>query len=572
MDGQSNLPEGARLSGAPVPTADLPVAGEDELRTGVRQSAAGREAERHEGERNAELDRRLAAERERHGKEAMRERVLAHLTGLAAGQPGGDLRAVKARADIQALQLQIHQGELGKQVEDGTTKDERWFLDRGQSIIRTSFEAAQRIAVDERDVPGAGVPSLSGTGRRRGQRFDLDRMLGGMMRTLTRDKARITHLDELTGSDEAQWCKAQASKPLVADLIRRARVNAPPGSLSIPVPVESLDEMAFGRPDETPEAAAQRLAENYSMQDDIAEPDFARALLVPFPRPVDQRPWLGVMMMRLDNLLTVPSLTDSHVAAFLGENDEIPTDSMTIGNVTTAPHRLGARDDFSWMLEVSQGGFGIRSLGLAEMMRAMVEKEEEVTYVGTGTGDNPRGVWNHTGINTKDLAKALNTLAGWLTVPEVLDEKKISSGRGAFVTTIRMKNRFKVLLDYAGTSGALPLWRSAGASPMTGLAGASVEELDAHRGILLDSYRAVATTQMPKTATTTEALTGGQLNATLFKLWNYVIGFVFGTAILTIDDISQAATGQTRAVINKYCDVLDRYPDSGVRVAADHTP
>ena len=561
-----------RLSGSgTVPVdgdGDLPVVGDAELRAQVRHAQGGEEAA---AQREAELEQRIAAERERLGSVHLRERVLSHLEGLIAGQPGDELRALKARDQLRSLQMQIHQGQLGHKQADGTVKDEKWFLDRGQEFIRASFDTGMENAVEENQLPGAGVPSLSGTGQRRGQRFDLDRLFGGMMRELRSSKTKIDTLDQLTGSQEADWCKRQASQGVTPKLLQASLATAKPGALAIPVPVEALAEMAFGRPDEKPEEAGQRLAENYALQDDVAEPIFQRPLLVPFQRPMDNRPWLGVNMVRADNHWTIPTLTDSHAARWVDELADIPDDSMTIGNVTTEAHRLGSRDQFSWMLEATEGGFGIRALGLAEMMKGMVQAEERATYIGSGSGNEPRGVWNYTGINTVDVDKEHNTLFDWEGVPEVLDNKNIQSGMGALLTTIAMKRRFRATLDYAGTTGALPLWRGLMSSPMGGLAAQSVEELNAHRGIFIDAYRAVASTQMPNKATASEALTGGALNATLFKLWMYVIGFTYGTAILTIDDISLAISGQTRVTINKYCDVLDRYPDSGVRIAADHS-
>ena len=44
----------------------------------------------------------------------------------------------------------------------------------------------------------------------------------------------------------------------------------------------------------------------------------------------------------------------------------------------------------------------------------------------------------------------------------------------------------------------------------------------------------------------------------IFGSWRFVIAFQYAIAFLTIDDVSQAATGRTRITLNKYCDVFVR--------------
>ena len=45
-----------------------------------------------------------------------------------------------------------------------------------------------------------------------------------------------------------------------------------------------------------------------------------------------------------------------------------------------------------------------------------------------------------------------------------------------------------------------------------------------------------------------------------FGLWPYVWCIDYATAFLTIDDISQANTGQTRITVNSFHDVAVRFP------------
>ena len=48
----------------------------------------------------------------------------------------------------------------------------------------------------------------------------------------------------------------------------------------------------------------------------------------------------------------------------------------------------------------------------------------------------------------------------------------------------------------------------------------------------------------------------------IFGVWQYVWCIDYSTLFLTIDDVSQAATGQTRITTNSYHDVAVRWPDA----------
>ena len=559
-----------RLSDGPVRDAagGLPV-----VDTGATRRSAVTEAE------DATVRARLEAQRA-HDEAAEARRVadeegakrglLSFLDGFIAGQQGDAPHVLQARLKLHELKDRIHMGLLGTTAEDGTELNERWFRERAQAQVQAAFESALRTGQDEAGMPRHTLPAMSGTGQRRGQRFSAERLLGGLMQAMHRDKIHIRSIDQLTGSEEAEWIKEQAGKELNRKLLAMARPANKPNSLSIPIPVHALTEMVYGAEGESVEDRAQRLAENYALQDDVAEPRFMRPLLVDYKRPIDQRSFLGVTMATTDNNWTIPSVTDSHQAAWYAENADITDDALVIGNHTTRPYRVGARDQFSWMLTVSQGGFGIENLAIDEMLRASVQAEEHATYFGSGANNQPRGVWFWPGLGSETRAQADNTYAGWLSSIDTIDEKNIRTGGLGVVTTKPMRTVFRSLLDFPGTTGAAPMWRSlAGVMQQGGRIGGMLEEeMNTGRGIFLDEYRAVATTQASKAVATSGALTGGQLHAFIIKLWSDVIALAYSMGILTIDDISQAISGQTRATLNKYCDVVDRYPDSGKRVLA----
>ena len=71
----------------------------------------------------------------------------------------------------------------------------------------------------------------------------------------------------------------------------------------------------------------------------------------------------------------------------------------------------------------------------------------------------------------------------------------------------------------------------------------------------------------------THIATANAGNTTIyFCLWEYVWCIDYGTAFLTIDDISQAATGQTRITMNTFHDVAVRFPAACATNVFDTSP
>ena len=80
------------------------------------------------------------------------------------------------------------------------------------------------------------------------------------------------------------------------------------------------------------------------------------------------------------------------------------------------------------------------------------------------------------------------------------------------------------------------------------------------RGIVA-GHPAYATTQIPVYATADSPIRASDTYI-IFGVWPYVWCIDYGTAFLTIDDVSLAISGQTRITLNSFHDIAVRLPQA----------
>ena len=352
---------------------------------------------------------------------------------------------------------------------------------------------------------------------------------------------------EMTGSPEIEYAKTliegneRASRQFAA-------IQAQAGSRArvVPFPMAAL----------RPEAV---FAETRA---DIAtrrEPDFRRDALVEFFRPPELLAALGVPMPMISNDMTLPRLTASQSGGWFTETADITDESLTVGVQTTSPKRFGSRNDESWMLMVSEGGFGTQELVTSEMARAQMQRKERQVYdkQGAAVANAPSGVLTATGVDIDQLsADTFPTHQNLLgRVTEVANDS-IPVEMGAFVMSVKARQDLSGVQRFSTGGGQVfndTAWRE-------GSDGPGMNSFGMLRG-LVAGHPAYATTQIPVYAGADSPIRASDTYV-IFGVWPYVWCIDYGTAFLTIDDISLAISGQTRITLNSYHDVAVRLPNA----------
>lgn len=480
--------------------------------------------------RDKQWEARLAARDREAAVRSVDTALLVHLGDQDL--PANSIGEAQFRGKIQELRIELREA-FGKEV-DGKVKDADWFLGRAREFAKSRTE---KVLADNTD--GADhLPAMRGSGARSRDLFSASEVMFRLS-DMARSGAPIPEVEKLDGAVEFDAIRELSARE---DVKRMLAMLPSPGhnSMHIPIPLAAVEREAGLH-------ELAMLAETYGTDADTRrEHTYRRDELIPWHRPPNNAQYLGVRSPMIANDLTLPTITDSLVAQWLTEQQEIPDDSITVTVERTSPKRIGVRDDLSWqLLAAADQQFGHIPLVLSEMYDAVSEEMEKAIYVGTGSSQ-PSGVWGATGVHSPTVTApaGYDEMLSFLTD---IAEENINVSMARFVTTWQMLRKLATTLNFAttgaATTAARPLFEQPGSTYPTG----------AGRGLII-GFPAAITTQMPAAATSATNLTGGALNTILFGVWRNYLAPNYSIAFLTLDDVSQAAKATTRITLNKFCD------------------
>ena len=463
-----------------------------------------------------------------------RDQTLACLNTLITGNPGDDVDAMRFRSSVQDLVLQVHGGD--KPHAELMTEANRLHENRMKALLEAGGDG-------EGDLPAVRQETGETDGR-----FDI----GHFMSTLGTEMIRLGDKfegDQMTGAPELEYASELLEKNEWANrAFSELRGMGGPRSRVVPVPTAALrPDMAFAESYGS-DAANQR------------QPTYRRDALVPFFRPVNVLADLGVPMPMISNDVTLPRLSASLSASWEGETDTVGESTITVSPLTTSPKRLAVRDSISWMLlAAGDSQFGVQPVVVAEMASAMMQAKEAAVY-GPAITDGPTGVRGTSNVNASDLGATDPGYSDLLAMITVLANRHIPVAGGRFLINPTIRELLTLTQRFGTSSTVLQDigFREPGSGVATpGSFGSSI------MGTIAGHPTAV-TTHIP-------VETGGDTYI-YFALWMYVWCLDYSVAFLTIDDISQAHTGQTRITVNSYHDVAVRFPRAFNVVTHDTTP
>ena len=522
----------------PAPTAPAPTELADQpggVTTEQMQAEVARQTET--------LQTQFAEQRQRDLAQARRtSTILALQTHLNCAM-GEDLGAVQFQNQIHGIIAEVNA------LSDLSTEKAEEVLSKARELQ----EARAQQFLAEHQSPSADLPSMGGQAARGGEgdRFSPWRYMDALARhigdvQLSLDGENLSGAPELEYASEllgkSDWGK-RAYQALSSQADRQSA-----RSRVVPIPLASLrPEVVF--------------AETYSDAANLRQPTYRRDALVPFFRPPNVLAGLGVPMPMTSNDLTLPRLSASLAAAWRPENMEIPDASITVTPITTSPKRLGVRDDISWMLLAGgDAQFGIQGLVVQEMANAVMQAKEAAVY-GAANANGPTGIRGTTGISSKDLGTTDPTYMDILNMVTVIANKSIPVDMGKFLINPTIRELLSMTQKFAA-GGATVMNDTAFRESDAGMADPGAFGARP-AGVMAGGYPAYSTTHIP--------IEGSGDTYMYFGIWNYVWCLDYSVAFLTIDDISQAASGRTRITVNSYHDVAHRFPAAFNVVTHDTT-
>lgn len=228
----------------------------------------------------------------------------------------------------------------------------------------------------------------------------------------------------------------------------------------------------------------------------------------------------------LVNNVAIPRVLTGATVYWLPEAGSVTATNETFGQLTLSPHRMGADVYFTKQL-VAQASLSVEAFVRDDLTRQMAVELDRVYINGTGTGGEPQGVLNTTGVGTVTFSGAAN----WdkiLTFEKDVAAANADLGPMAFLTTPTTRYKLKQAAKIGSTFPNF-IWEG-GNNPGT-----------------VNGYDAYVTNNVPG-------------NKVLFGVWSEFIAARWAGIDVIVDPYSLKKTEQIEITTHQYVDCGIRHP------------
>ncbi len=166
---------------------------------------------------------------------------------------------------------------------------------------------------------------------------------------------------------------------------------------------------------------------------------------------------LGTNMSGLVGNFDVPKQTAAASGYWIGEDEDAPEDGLELGQIGLRPKTVAALSEITRRM-LMQSSMDVEALVRSDLATALALTIDKAFFYGTGTGNQPLGIANTSGINGVNFATA-----GKPTYEEIVQmESEISSDNAdvnsmAYVMASTMRGHFKTTEKFANSNGQ-PIW------------------------------------------------------------------------------------------------------------------
>lgn len=172
---------------------------------------------------------------------------------------------------------------------------------------------------------------------------------------------------------------------------------------------------------------------------------------------------LATTMGGLVGNILIPRQSSGATGYWIGEDDDAPEDGLDLDQIGMSPKTVAALSEVTRKL-LMQSSLDVEALIRSDLARALALTIDYAGFYGTGSGNQPRGIANTSGINAVDFAGASSGGTGVLpTYAEVVAmESSIAADNAdvnsmAYTMASGMRGHFKTTQKFSGTDGS-PVW------------------------------------------------------------------------------------------------------------------
>jgi HK97 family phage major capsid protein len=236
--------------------------------------------------------------------------------------------------------------------------------------------------------------------------------------------------------------------------------------------------------------------------------------------------------------------TGAMTLEWVGENDDsdVSTSDLTLVRVTLSP-KTGMGSGFYSRQLLRQNAIGIDSIVEKDLAAVHARGWDLAALFGTGSSNQPTGLWNQSGINSLAIDGAISLAAVVNLETEIFADDADAEGMG-YVTTPEIRGQAKQTEMFADSSGR-PLWTGMGIEGE------------------MNGYRALASNQVSKDVWTAAAVDGR--HGIFFGDWSQMLLGEWGVLELIVDPFSRKKEAVVEVTSFQMVDVQLAQPTAFVR-------
>lgn len=174
---------------------------------------------------------------------------------------------------------------------------------------------------------------------------------------------------------------------------------------------------------------------------------------------------LGTTIGGLVGNVLIPRQASGASGYWIGEDDDAPQDGLEMDQIGMGPKTVAAYSEITRRL-LMQGSRDVEALVRRDLAAALALTIDKAGFYGSGTGNEPRGIKNYSGINAVDFGGAAS--GGGSAMPTYAEavqmESEIAADNAdvnsmAYVMNSGMRGHFKTTQRFSGTDGR-PIWET----------------------------------------------------------------------------------------------------------------
>jgi HK97 family phage prohead protease len=249
-------------------------------------------------------------------------------------------------------------------------------------------------------------------------------------------------------------------------------------------------------------------------------------------RMVVQR--LGAQYMGgLSGNVAIPRQTGAATAYSLPESASLTKSTQAIDQITLTPKRVGAYNEYTKQL-LLQSSVDVENFLRDDLMKQVAIKWDGLAIAGEGSGSQPTGILNTTGVGSVTFSGAA-TYAKMVSFETSLSTANADLGRLAYVTTPAVRGKLK-LQPLIGSTFPVFIWQK-------------LESDDGTNDGMVNDYRAASTNQVPN-------------DLVIYGNWQDLIIAQWGGYDVVVNPFSRDIDAVVRITVNTFGDIAIRHAAS----------